>query len=251
METNIHSTLIRHQIGADEQQAVDARALHAFLENGDDFSNWFRDRVSQYGFIDGLDYVEVSGKTPGNPSGGRPRRDYALTTDMAKELCMVERNAKGKEARLYFINMERQAKALADRVPKSLPEALRLAAELSERAEKQQALILELSPKADFCDRVADHTDCQNINEVAKVLGTGEGRLWKFLKDQKIVFKNGHSNAAYQQYIDRDYFKQIQGTYTKNGQEYGYTRLYVTGKGLIWLQQRWDAVHGEGSKKAA
>jgi len=90
-------------------QAVDARELHAFLEVGKDFSTWIRDRIEQYQFVQGMDYSPVSGnRADGLP--GKQRTDYAISLDMAKELAMVERNEKGKQARLYFIDCERQAK---------------------------------------------------------------------------------------------------------------------------------------------
>lgn len=95
------------QIGAELRQTVDARDLHAFLEVGKDFSNWIKDRIGQYGFTQDVDYT-VFAETGEN--GGRPLKQYHLTLDMAKELSMVERNAKGKEARLYFIECERLAK---------------------------------------------------------------------------------------------------------------------------------------------
>lgn len=40
------------------------------------------------------------------PTGGRPTTEYHITLDMAKELSMVESNAKGKQARRYFIDCE-------------------------------------------------------------------------------------------------------------------------------------------------
>ena len=99
---------------------VSARELHTFLENGDKFSDWFKDRVNQYGFQEGTDFVGVYQKPVSNqsstentekPSGGRPSLEYYITLDMAKELAMVERNEKGKQARRYFIECERKAKA--------------------------------------------------------------------------------------------------------------------------------------------
>ncbi|RWT27728.1 antA/AntB antirepressor family protein [Aeromonas caviae] len=98
------------RVGDDLVQTVNARELHAFLEVGKDFSNWIKDRISQYGFVEHVDYV-VFAKTGENSSGGRPQREYFLTLDMAKELSMVERNAKGKQARQYFIQCERVAKS--------------------------------------------------------------------------------------------------------------------------------------------
>lgn len=98
------------QVGDDLVQTINARDLHAFLEVGKDFSNWIKDRISLYGFVEHVDYV-VFAKTGENSSGGRPQREYSLTLDMAKELSMVERNAKGKQARQYFIQCERVAKS--------------------------------------------------------------------------------------------------------------------------------------------
>ena len=98
------------QVGDDLVQTINARDLHAFLEVGKDFSNWIKDRISLYGFVEHVDYV-VFAKTGENSSGGRPQREYSLTLDMAKELSMVERNTKGKQARQYFIQCERVAKS--------------------------------------------------------------------------------------------------------------------------------------------
>jgi anti-repressor protein len=89
---------------------VNARDLWNFLENGDEFSGWFGDRISQYDFKENVDFLVV-GNSPNNSKVGRPAIEYAVTLDMAKELAMVERNAKGKEARQYFIKCERDLKA--------------------------------------------------------------------------------------------------------------------------------------------
>lgn len=89
---------------------VDARRLHAALGVGKDFSTWFRDRCEVYGFVEGRDYSPVLGNIPTGP--GKPKKDYELTLDMAKELAMVEKTDKGAEARQYFLKMERRALGL-------------------------------------------------------------------------------------------------------------------------------------------
>lgn len=94
-------------IGSETIPTVNARNLHAFLEIGKDFSTWIKDRIESFGFVENRDFIvfpEIGEK------GGRPALVYHLALDMAKELSMVERNAKGKEARLYFIECERRAK---------------------------------------------------------------------------------------------------------------------------------------------
>ncbi|GEM55277.1 toxin-antitoxin system, toxin component, Bro domain protein [Flavobacterium branchiophilum NBRC 15030 = ATCC 35035] len=92
------------------QKAVSARELHSFLEVGRDFSNWIKNRIQEYGFIENEDF-EVFANSGEKEKSGRPAIEYALTLDMAKELAMVEKNTKGKQARRYFIAIEKQATA--------------------------------------------------------------------------------------------------------------------------------------------
>lgn len=102
-------------INGSEVNAVNARDLHGFLEVGKDFSTWFKERVCQYGFEPRRDFEVFDSPVLGNQTGrggDRRTKDYMISIDMAKELCMVERNEKGKEARQYFIECERQAKPI-------------------------------------------------------------------------------------------------------------------------------------------
>ncbi len=106
-------------------QLVDARRLHAFLVVGRDFTTWIKGRIQEYGFVENQGYLLaktgenlpfVSGEnySPvlGKSCGGRPSIDYFLTLDMAKELAMVERTARGRKIRRYFIDCERQIQQL-------------------------------------------------------------------------------------------------------------------------------------------
>lgn len=94
----------------DEQsQLVDARTLHAFLEAKVRFNDWISRRVSEYDFQEGQDFYSKLSKS----NGGRHRREYHITLDMAKELSMVERNEKGRQARRYFIECEKRLRKIA------------------------------------------------------------------------------------------------------------------------------------------
>ncbi len=84
-------------IGEGLVQTVNARDLHVFLEIGKDFSTWLKSRIEQYEFIENQDFV-CSPVLGSEGRGGHNRIDYHLTLDMAKELSMVERNEKGKQA---------------------------------------------------------------------------------------------------------------------------------------------------------
>ncbi|MDR3140949.1 MAG: antA/AntB antirepressor family protein [Tannerellaceae bacterium] len=93
----------------DGKQAVSARELHAFLENKTRFNDWISRRIEEYGLAENQDY-EVLLNFEKKPSGGRPSNEYALSISAAKELAMVEGNAKGKLARQYFIACEQKLK---------------------------------------------------------------------------------------------------------------------------------------------
>jgi phage anti-repressor protein/phage antirepressor YoqD-like protein len=103
-------------LGPNKGLSVDARALHAALAVGRDFSTWIKDRIFQYAFTENFDY-RVFPKSGENPSGGRPALEYALSLDMAKELCMVENNEAGRVARKYFIEAENRFRLLAQSPP--------------------------------------------------------------------------------------------------------------------------------------
>lgn len=93
----------KESIDGEIVQTVDARDLHAFLEVGSAFKDWIARRIADYGFEDGKDFCSFLSES----QGGRPAKEYVLSLDMAKELSMVERNEKGKQARQYFIDCER------------------------------------------------------------------------------------------------------------------------------------------------
>ncbi|MDH3001570.1 hypothetical protein A1D23_13365 [Chelonobacter oris] len=90
----------------DNQTALlcNARDLHNFLQVQSDFNNWIKNRITDYGFVQGEDYIIVTERT-----AGRPHKEYHITLDMSKELGMVERNEKGRQIRKYFIACEKQA----------------------------------------------------------------------------------------------------------------------------------------------
>lgn len=121
-------------------------------------------------------------------------------------------------------------------IPQTLPEALRLAADLADTVEKQKARIEADKPKVDFHDGVAEAINCQSVEEVAKVMGTGQNRLFKWLRANSILMAG---NRPYQRYVDEGYFRVVEKQYKdKRGESHTYTRTLVTGKGLAYIQRR-------------
>ena len=123
-----------------QEQLVDARELHIALNNKRQFTDWIKQRIEQYGFIENVDFTTFSQNCE-KPQGGRPTIEYALTIDTAKEIAMVENNEQGRKIRRYFIEVEKKARNMFE-IPKTLPEALRKAAELAEQLEQQKPKVL-------------------------------------------------------------------------------------------------------------
>lgn len=106
-------------IGGRQTNIVSARDLHKALGVGKDFSTWITDRITDYGFAIGSDYIvnkAISPKLGKSPTGaacsliavGRPGKDYLLSISTAKEIAMLERNEQGRAVRRYFIQCEEE-----------------------------------------------------------------------------------------------------------------------------------------------
>ena len=92
------------------RRAVSARELHEFLESKQDFSTWIKNRIEKYDLVENVDYIAAP-QIYGPANGGHSTRiEYVLSVDAAKELSMVEGNRKGKQARKYFLEIEKSWK---------------------------------------------------------------------------------------------------------------------------------------------
>ena len=98
-------TITSQPVGETAKPTINARDLHAWLESKQDFSTWIKNRVQQYRFEENVDFVRLHKKMEANNAS---MIEYHITFDMAKELSMVERNDKGREARRYFIACEQR-----------------------------------------------------------------------------------------------------------------------------------------------
>lgn len=91
-----------------EQPTVSARELHAGLEIGTRFTDWFA-RITRYGFELNRDYKLVTQKretnNPKNPL--TEYTDYQISVDMAKQICIIQRSEKGRLYRQYFLDLEK------------------------------------------------------------------------------------------------------------------------------------------------
>jgi len=188
-----------------------ARELYEFLKVQERFSRWF-ERMSGYGFDVEVDYTPYQNVHPQN---NQTIQDYQLTIDMAKEIAMIQRNEKGKEARRYFLEIEKAWNS---------PEKI-MARALSIANEQINSLRIEnnhLKPKAEVYNQLMTSETALEMSEVAKVLdykGVGRNTLFEILRENQILRYN---NEPYQKYVDNGYFRVIQ---TKYEDKFGATNI--------------------------
>ncbi len=169
-----------------ERPTVSARDLHEFLGIGTHFKDWFP-RMCEYGFTEEVDYTPLIFEHPQN---GQPTKDYQLTIEMAKEICMLQRNEKGKQARQYFIQLESAWNTPEMVMSRALKMAERQLNSLkvinADLTVKNQIM----APKAEYFDELVDRNLLTNFRETAKQLEIKEKDFVTFLLDKKYIYRD-------------------------------------------------------------
>jgi phage anti-repressor protein/phage antirepressor YoqD-like protein len=231
-------TINKSIIGDSEVNTVNARNLHLFLGVKSEFRNWIKNRINDFGFTQDVDFVA------GKFLPGSEQVDYFLSIDMAKELSMVERNEKGKQARLYFIECEKVAKEQPAIDPMKVlndPAAMRgLLLTYSEKVLSLESTISEQAPKVAALDRIstADGTFC--ITDAAKTLQMRPKDLFTWLSGNKWTYRRvgGSGWLAYQERIQQGFLEHKTTTVGRSdGSEKITEQVRVTAKGLSKLAE--------------
>lgn len=212
-----------------DRPTVSARVLHEFLEIGTPYDKWFP-RMCEYGFIDGMDYSTfLSDRIDGLP--GKPRQDAQLTIEMAKEICMLQRNKNGKMARQYFIQIEKDWNS-PERV---MARALQIAEkEIKSLKVINSELLVDnqiMKPKADYFDELVERNTLTNFRETAKELHVPPKKFVQYLLNNKFVYrdkkgkllpievKNNGLFEVKEQYNEKTQWSGVQTFVTPKGRE--------------------------------
>ena len=172
-----------------DRPAVSARDLHDFLEVGARFNDWFP-RMCEYGFAGGEDFNLLKIERVQNEGGRLVTRtvdDAVLTIDMAKEICMIQRNEKGKLARQYFLQIEKDWNS----PEKVMARALQIA---GDKLKKLEAKVEADAPKVLFADAVSASKTSILVGELAKLLkqngvDIGQHRLFRWMRENGYLIR--------------------------------------------------------------
>lgn len=229
------NNLITIEINEQMEQVTSARGLHEFLEVGTDFRHWFP-RMCEYGFEEGIDYTPVIFDHPQN---GQPTTDYHMTIPMAKEISMIQRNEKGKQARQYFLKVEEAWNNPEMLMARSLQYANQKLIGQAEEIKALERKIEQEKPMVLFAMAVESAVESIRVREMAKLLNKngvdiGEKRLYQWLRDNGFIQKT--VNYPTQKAVDLGVLELKEGIrFGANQSTHPTFTTKVTGKGQIYF----------------
>ena len=175
-----------------DRPTVSARELHQFLEVATAYKDWFP-RMCEYGFTEGQDFNPLKNEQVQNEGGRLVTRqilDAQLTIELAKELCMLQRHEKGRQARQYFIQLEKDWNS----PEKVMARALNYAEKELKRVKALNSTLTVdnqiMRPKADYFDELVDRNLLTNFRETAKQLQVKEKAFIQFLMEKKFIYRD-------------------------------------------------------------
>ena len=230
-----------------DRPAVSARDLHDFLEVKTAYKDWFP-RMCEYGFTEGEDFNPLKierVQNEGERMVARTVDDAVLTIDMAKELCMIQRNEKGKQARQYFLQIEKDWNS----PEKVMARALQIAGDKLKRLESK---VEADAPKVLFADAVSASKTSILVGELAKLLkqngvDIGQHRLFRWRRENGyLIRRNGTDfNMPTQKSMDLGLFTVKETAITHSDGTVTVSKTTkVTGKGQQYFIQKFLGEEG-------
>ena len=192
--------LIKIEINENNEQVVSGRELYKFLEIKTPYTQWF-ERMKDYGFIENIDFILVSQKcetnNPKNPY--TEIQDHLIKIPMAKEISMIQRNEKGKQARQYFIKCEEAWNSEEMIMARALEIQKRKIIGYTEQIKYLENKIEEQAPKVLFANTVSASESSTLVGNVAKLITQGghkigQNQFFTWLRENGFLIKrNGES----------------------------------------------------------
>lgn len=220
-----------------EQPTVSGRELHKALEINTKYADWFP-RMCEYGFTEGEDYCSIlRNRSDGLP--GKGLTDHEITIPMAKEICMLQRNDKGKQFRQYFIRVEEAWNSPEMVMKRALEYA-------NKQVQKLQLKVEQDKPRVLFAQAVETAKTSILIGDLAKILKqngiqTGQKRLFEQLRQEGYLMKDGQSrNMPTQRAMEMGLFEVKESTVNNpNGSIRVTKTTKVTGKGQTYFVNKY------------
>ena len=224
-----------------DKPTVSGRELHEALEIETPYHKWFP-RMCEYGFTENEDYSVTDIFVPNSNGGKQTQMNHQLTIPMAKEICMLQRNEKGKQFRQYFIKVEEAWNSPEMVMKRALEIANKKVEELKQRTFSLETQIEQDKPKVLFAQAVETAHTSILIGDLAKILKqngvqTGQKRLFEQLRQEGYLMKGGSShNMPTQRAMEMGLFEVKESTINNpDGSIRINKTTKVTGKGQTYF----------------
>lgn len=242
-ETNYNANELIKVTYDNNRRTTSARDLWEFLDRPyKQFNKWF-DKYKEYGFTENQDFRALSTKILTAQGNSVDAKDYEITVDMAKELCMLQKSEKGKIARQYFIDLEKKWNSPEVVMARALQMANTQITQLQSKVEEDK-------PKVIFAEAVTTSPTTILIRELAKLLkqngvDIGQNRLFQWLREKGYLIKQKGSdyNMPTQKSMERELFEVKETVITTgNGDPIINRTTKVTGKGQVYFINKFKSI---------
>lgn len=207
--------LLKVEVNENNEQIVNGRMLYEFLQIKTPYTMWIN-RMIGYGFIENVDYVTDNKNVSRIDGVIMPQKeiDHTLKLNMAKELCMLARNERGKEARKYFIKCEEawnspemvmsRALSIANKNLLMKDEQI---LKLTTENQIQAQQIAEFKPIKEYVDLILQSDGTVTTTQIAADYGLSPQKLNKILNKEKVQHKVNDQWILYSNMMNKGYTK--------------------------------------------
>lgn len=229
--------LIKIETNENLEPIISGRELHEKLGVNSHYKDWIR-RMLDYGFTENVDYIAIAQKRATAQGNETTYNDHIIKLDMAKEICMLQRNEKGKQFRKYFIQVEKDFNSPEKIMARALNIANKTLATLNVKVEQLENKIEEDRPRVSFAETIEKSSDSILIREFSKILANegihiGQNKLYSLLREWGYIIKN--STEPTQKAVQQGLFKINERVIKSIKGDILSRTTMLTGKGQLFL----------------
>lgn len=186
-----------------DQQLISARDLHKGLGLKRQFTDWWKQNSKD--FENGTDYTSTLTSVNVGNGAIREVQDYALTIDMAKQLCLLSRTKKGKEYREYLIEVEKKWNDPQHVIQRAMDILKSENLQLKLENKNLTRQLEESNKKANYLDVILGTTDAILTTQIAMDYGYSAREFNQLLNRIKIQHKVNGQWILYKSYMGKNY----------------------------------------------
>ena len=227
--------LLKVEVNDKQEQVISGRMLHEFLQIGTRYDTWFS-RMLNYGFSENNDFVAIAQKRATAQGNETTYTDHILKLNMAKELCMLARNERGKEARKYFIKCEEAWNSPDMIMSRALQIMQNKLSDTTRQLQMANQFIEEAKPKLTYYDTILNSKGTMSATQIGADYGLSAIKLNQILRDWRLIRKVGGQYVLYAEFQNQG----LTESKTHEVQQQGAVRAYVQTR---WTQKGRLKIH--------